>query len=140
MSPYYARIYRERPKPTVFFLSNVFASTPILSTGSMLQYLSHLNKQQILGIGIAVVIVVVTLAIFYFANKWEEADRGELTDYSSLMDNHETSDVMIGSTDKYEWSQGEIEMEVFVNLSKYANGKQKLRAKDLKVGYQPFHP
>eukprot|EP01031_Cornospumella_fuschlensis_P023921 gene23921-28965_t len=58
-------------------------------------------------------------------------------DTKSLMHPNDLPNGTIGQTDKYEWSQGESEIEVFVNLTPFASQNNKLRGRDIIVDLKP---
>lgn len=58
----------------------------------------------------------------------EKGDEG----MPNLLDTRNDPDILYGSTDKYDWTQTESEVEVFVKLDKFSNFAS-LRAKDIRA-------
>ncbi len=111
----------------------------------LLPFMNNMDNTQLLGIGATALFILVTFFVFFYANQMENLDKeaiaaavDEETDNSSLMKpgSQESEDLLTGKTDVYEWSQGDSELEVFINLTSYPNKqdpKLKLKAKDISV-------
>lgn len=106
-----------------------------------LSSINHLTSSQRWGVVVTCLIVLVSVFVYNYANQAEELalKTKDLVDSSSsmsLIDPSDVKDGSIGQTDKYEWSQGDSEMEVFVNLTPYTR-QNKLRGRDITVDIKP---
>ncbi|RYG98320.1 hypothetical protein EON65_51585 [archaeon] len=110
----------------------------------LLSSVKHLTPAQRWGIVLTCVLVLVSVFVYNYSNQAEEMgqkskdllDHYDSSSSTSLMNPADIKDGTIGQTDKYEWSQGDSEMEVFVNLTPYTS-QNRLRGRDITVDIKP---
>ncbi len=78
--------------------------------------------RNLIGVGVVVLVVIVSICVIYFANRADEQDKlaQELNKYSHLDESDDKlPECTGGSTEKYSWDQNEEAVDVSIPLTKF---------------------